>query len=173
MAGNSLGKLFAAITACAVFFIYPTLDTAQQMDNRSQTYVMNKTTRFVDSVKNCGYLNDEMMDRFGEELSATGNLYGIRIVHDHKVYVPVYDDTDTFTGKTELVYQDTYEDDILDEIYNGSGKYEFTEGDFISVTVVSKSLTIFQKLNNIINGVSSDSPAILANYGGMIRDDEN
>lgn len=166
-----IGKMFAVILACVVFFIYPVLVVSQQLDTETQTYVMNKTSRFVDSIRNGGYINLDMMMVFNKQLAATGNIYNIKITHEHKNYIPVYDEDNKFTGDTKMTYKNTYEDDILDEVYNGDGEYELTEGDYISVTVNSTNKTMAQKLEGMINGMSGDTSAVRVSYGGMVRDD--
>lgn len=164
-------KILAGMFGTIILISAPLLAESQQLDNMTQTYVMDKTTKFVDTIQNDGYLNEEMLWKLNSQLTATGNAYEIEITHEHRVIMPVYDDAGNFMDDTQVVYENTYEDEILDEIYNGDGVYEFTEGDQISVTVSSKNKTMSQKMFGLLTGRASDYPAIRASSGGRIRDD--
>lgn len=163
--------MIAGVLGSIALITLPAIAQSPQMDTLSQTYVMDKTAKFVDAIRNDGYLNEDMLWRFNKQLTATRNAYQIRITHEHRVIMPVYDEDGNFKDDTKVIYENTYEEDILKEIYEGDGEYEFCEGDQISVVVESKNKTVSQKLVGFVTGRAMDYPAIKVSYGGRIRDD--
>lgn len=163
--------MLAGVFGTIALIALPTIAQSPQLDNAAQTYVMDKTSKFVNAIRNDGYLNEDMMWRLNEQLAATGNSYEIKITHEHRVIMPVYDDNGNFKDDTKVVYENTYEDDILKELYEGDGEYKFSEGDQISVTIQSTNTTLSQKLVGFVTGRGADYPAIKACDGGRIRDD--
>ena len=168
---NYLSKIVVVILAVLLLYIHPTIRIAQNYDDKTQIYVMNKVTRFVDSARNGGYIDINMMMTLNKQLAATGNVYKIKITHEHKSFYPVYDDAGEFTGKSQMTYKDTFEDVILDEIYNGDGEYTMTEGDQLSVSVTTSAPTFAQKIYSMVTNTMKEGPAINVCYGGRVRDD--
>ena len=72
-----------------------------------------------------------------------------------------------FTGKVLKYYAKTYSAEILEELYEGTGTYYFSEGDYLSIDVCNLSETIGTKL--LIPNISVSS--IHIEYGGDIRDE--
>lgn len=167
---NMLAKVFVILSAVLTMIIWPLLDMTAKFDTVSQNYAMSKVSRFIDASCNGGYINEDMMQVLTKQLSATGNAYTIEITHEHKVYMPVYEE-DMFSGETVIVYENTYEDEILEEIYNGDGEYTMSEGDYLSVVVKSSSRTLNQRISGMLGMGENTSPAINVSDGGRVRDD--
>lgn len=152
-------------------FLSPLLYMAQKQDAISQIYISNETTKFVDNIKNIGFLNREMYMDFVSKIDNTNNLYNIEILHSHKIVEPLYDEnTDTFLNDFNTYYGNTYHDEILKTFDQGE-EYYFSQGDYISVTVVNRTRTLATKLMELFYSSDIPNEQILVTYGGLIRDE--
>ncbi len=168
---DAFSKIAGIFISVTVMFFGPLLYMAQKQDAVSQIYVSNETAQFVDNIKNTGFLNRNMYGDFIRKIDNTNNLYNIKIIHSHRIVEPLYDeDTGTFLNDYDIYYRNTYQDEIMNTFDKGE-EYYFSQGDFISVTVVNRSGTLAVKLMELF--YSSDIPdeQILVTYGGMIRDE--
>lgn len=78
--------------------------------------------------------------------------------------------TPIFTGNVLKYYSDTYSDEILKKLYEGSGTYYLRTGDYFSVSVTNKSETLGTKvLGFVIHGVPRTS--IHVEKGGIVGED--
>lgn len=50
------------------------------------------TTKFVDNIRESGYMSKRMYEDFIKKLQITGNLYDITMTCEHVSYIPVYTD---------------------------------------------------------------------------------
>ncbi len=122
--GDSLSKIFALVLAVLLLFIYPTKNEFERLDETSRIYVLTETSKFVDSVRNLGYITPVMYKEFASRLSSTNNLYEIKLEHRKKRYDPVYDDpTAGVPAPPEDEDEDEDEDgelvdDIIDDLYD-------------------------------------------------------
>ncbi len=170
---NSFSKIIAFLLAANVMFIGPLFYMAQKQDSISQNYVSNETARFVDSIKNTGFLTRNMYMNYIKKIDNTSNLYNIEIIHSHKVVEPLYDEnTGTFLNDFDTYYRNTYQDEIWGAFDQGEDYY-FSKGDYISVTVVNRTRTLATKLIELFYRADIPDEQILVTYGGMIRDEIN
>lgn len=168
---NSFSKITAIFVAAILMFLLPLYSVAQKADRITQTYVSDKTAEFVNAVRNSGKLTEDMYDQFVSALSDTGNVYEINIVHQHGVYYPIYDENDIATGDVSLQFYNTYEEDIVKELYENNGVYRFSENDYISVVVKSINKTMADTFQSILLDRSTQEGTIYVSYGGKIRDE--
>lgn len=170
---NALGKIVVILFSVLLFFILPILYLSQKQDVINQNYVMTETVKFVDSIKNQGYLTKNMYDSYIKKIDETNNVYTVEIEHSHKTISPLYDeDSKQFLDDISTNYYSTYEEDILKELYEGSGTYTFSQGDYISVKVYNKNKTFSAKLQQSLYHSEMPGIQILITYGGIIRDED-
>lgn len=167
---NSVSEVVMIIIACFLFFLYPIYSFAQKQDNIIQTYVTEETTEFVDMIRNNGYLSKDMYSLFQKKIMQTNNSYEIRMIHEHRQVNPAYSEDGTFDNQVNTFYKNTYEKDILKEIYEKSGIYRMAQGDYICVSIVNKSPTLSSKLQQLFYGRTAEY-SIYIRYGGIIRDE--
>lgn len=167
---DSFGKIIAILISVLVLFIAPVLYLAQKQDAIVQNYVTRETIAFVDAVKNNGYLTKDMYDTYIQKLADTDNLYDIFMEHGHKIINPVYSDADIFQNDISIYYSSSYEDDILDKLYE-TGIYQLQQEDYLSVQVMNRNKTLAAKLQQIIYASEVPEEQILVHYGGIIRDE--
>lgn len=146
---------------------------AQKQDAITLIYVTNETSKFVDSIKNTGFLSRTMYMDYINKIDNTNNLYNIEITHSHKIVEPIYDETTgIFLDDFDTYYINTYQDEIFDAFDQGEDYY-FSHGDYISVTVVNRTKTLATKLMELLYHIDIQEEQILVTYGGMIRDEVN
>lgn len=102
----------------------------------------------------------------------THNVYDIKIEHQHQIIEPAFEieNTDSVSGIYEQYYS-TYQNDIISELYEGSGTYHFSKDDYISVTVQNKNKTLATKLQQAFLQHEIPNVQIFVTYGGNIRDE--
>jgi hypothetical protein len=170
---NSFSKIIAFLLAAIIMFIGPLLYMAQKQDAITLAYVSNETGKFVDSIKNTGFLSRSVYMDYIRKIDITNHLYDIEITHSHKIVEPVYDEaTGMFLNDFDTYYINTYEDEIF-EAFDRAEDYYFSHGDFVSVTVVNRTKTMATKLMELIYRYDVPDEQILVTYGGMIRDEVN
>lgn len=167
---NSFSKVVAILIGAVMFFVLPVYQLAQKQDDISQIYVANETTKFVDSIRNSGYISVEMYQDYVNKIDKTGNIYNIQICHSHKIVKPNYDDeAGTILNGYDSYFVNTYQDEVLDSFDKGED-YKFNEGDYINVTVSNRNKTMAANLLYTLTHASADVQ-VFVTYGGMIRDE--
>ncbi len=169
---NALEKVVGILLAVLLLFVVPMNYLAQKQDAITQSYVTAETTKFVDAIRNNGYLTADMYNEYLRKIDSTNNLYTIKMEHVHQVINPLYDEASgSFQDVTSTNYYNTYQEDILKELFEGSGTYHFSQGDYISVKVVNRNKTYAARLQQKIYAHEMTDIQIYVTYGGMIRDE--
>lgn len=167
---NAFDKIICILLVSVLMFLSPLFYLAQKQDVINQVYVESKTVEFVNDIKNHGYITANMYERYLDRLGDTGNLYVIEMVHAHTVVNPEYDeDSGAFLDDYYTYQESTYQDDILMEIFEGTGTYYLRQGDYVSIKVYNKTETFAGRMLRMI-GVNQKTQ-ILITYGGIIRDE--
>lgn len=167
---NSFSEVVMIIITCFLFFIYPIYSVVQKEDAIVQAYVNEETTEFVDMIRNNGYLSDDMYSLFQKKILKTNNRYEIKMIHRHKQINPIYSDDGRLQDDVNVIYHNTYEEDILRKIYEEDGIYKMNQGDFISVSIYNTNPTLSSRFQEFFLGTSVQH-SICVRYGGMIRDE--
>lgn len=200
--GDSFSKIVALFLALLLLFIYPTKNEFERLDETSRIFVLTETAKFVDSVRNLGYITPNMYEDFTRRLSATNNLYEIKFEHRKKQYYPVYEDPaagvpvpveddeidEDFDGGYEDVepidfvigYMNYYNNTIFEVLFpdppideSMDRIYRFEKGDYFTVTVYNKNKTMATKLQEMLYNTTFRPEKIIVRYGGMIKDESN
>lgn len=172
---NTIPMTFLSIFAVILIFFVPSYQIAQKQDDLAQQLVYTKTVKFVDSVRTKGYLTPEMLEEFRSEIEVGSYVYRIEMVHEKKMYTPVYKnpaDLASFTGDYVIQYDEFHTKQIEDYLYNGSSKdkkYKMQAGDFFNVHVENLNRTQANVLLDFFQGVAGgDTPTIVVPYGGLV-----
>ncbi len=177
---ESFSKVIAMIIAVVLLYIFPIENMLIRQDDTARIVVFNETAKFVDSVRNLGYITPLMYLQFMNVLSATGNHYEIYMEHRHGSIDPVYidpDDTTSFQRTYNVNAEAVYSEDIFNKLFpdpstpSDDTKYYFTKGDYFSVSVVNKNKTAASKVQEMLYMSEMPVKRIIVNYGGMIRDE--
>ena len=169
---ETLSKIFCILLAIVVMFLFPVQYMASKQDSINQVYVYDTTNQLINDIANKGYLSLDMYERYLQKLSTTGNVYEINMTHTHEVINPKYDvDGNAIDGEYLIYDECVYEDDILDEIFEGSGTYYLTRGDYISMELYNTNKTLATRLYHYILHTEESMVQIYVTCGGMIRDE--
>lgn len=179
---NSLIKIFAVLIAVLLLYLYPLSAAFDQQDDISELVVLRATTNFVDAVRDKGGITPTMYNDFVTALAATGNAFDVRLEHDSKKYVPVYDDPtrpETFKGSYEVQYDAFFNAQILPILFpdnqapkdDSSRRYFMHAGDSFSVIVRNTNRTAGTLFFDFLNNANSPNEKIVIPYGGVIRNE--
>lgn len=145
-----------------LLFLVPIFYFSYQQELLLQNYVQYQVIYFTDSVRNVGYLNQGMYDSLRKNLDQTNHIYEIELA--------VYEKYRN-SGSENSYLLGTYTDDIIDTIYNKQEKYIMHQGDFISISVRRKDLTMIERTIGLLGAKVNYNYSIPIQYGGMIRDE--
>jgi hypothetical protein len=174
-----LSKIFAVILVIGLLIVYPILHMASIQEDTTRIFVLSETTKFVDMVRDVGYISPDTYEDFSRQLLATNNIYDIEIEHLHKVINPIYTDPldiTTFQDDFSENYEGHYTATIMAQLFpdTGSGSdYRLSKGDYIVVEVVNKNKTFGTKIREMIFGVNMPEETIYVRYGGVVRYEDN
>ncbi|GGJ23670.1 hypothetical protein [Paenibacillus hunanensis] len=178
---NAIMKIFAALLALLLMGIWPIYTAYSSQDNSSQIVALNAVTRFVDSVRDKGYITPTMMQQFKDQLFLTGNTYDIQMEHQHKRYDPVYDDDANFKNTYQVHYEGYYNSQIEAKLFPAGNDnpddpvrvYKLSQGDFFSVTVKNTNRTMATLMGDMLfGGGNAPNEKIVIPYGGMILNED-
>ncbi|WP_214629697.1 hypothetical protein [Paenibacillus agaridevorans] len=179
---NSIIKIFAVLIAVLLLYLYPISAAFDQQDDISELVALRATTTFVDAVRDKGGITPTMYNDFLAALAATGNTFDVRMEHDSKKYVPVYDDQtrpETFKGSYEIKYDAYFNSQILVVLFPGnqaakddpSRRYRMRAGDSFSVIVRNTNRTSGTLFFDFLNNTISPNEKIVIPYGGVVRNE--
>lgn len=177
---DNLSIIVTMLVFVILIVIFPLYNYFERQDDMSYNLVLKATTNFVDGVINCGYIDQEMYDKYIQQLAVTGNLYDIQLEAHKKTYTK---DPYNLTSNTYVEqYNVDYNADIFDEntgaLKNSNvkidnkvlknGVYYLNVGDQIFVKVKNSNTTMAGAIFNIIVP-TSDTKRLSFNYGGIIK----
>lgn len=174
---NPIAMLFISIFAVIIMFLVPAYQIAAKQDDLAHQLVSTETTKFVDSVRTKGYVTAKMLADFKAKIEVGSYLFRLEMVHEKKIYTPIYTDPSdftSFTGEYEIQYEEFHAQQINDYLYNGGNpkknvKYKMSEGDFFSVRVENMNKTQASILFDSFQGIpGGNNPVIVMPYGGMV-----
>lgn len=168
MSDFHLSNIFAILLCVLMMIVAPTYLFLQRQEVLTQNYVDYETNLFLNEIKTSGKITKEAYTDFITRLDKTGYLYDIKLEHQHKVVMPVYSDDNVFLNKYEVFYENSYEDDIIEQVYGADGLYKITFGDYITIQVKSKDITTTASILQYVLGRSLANGKILSISGGMI-----
>lgn len=157
---DSFGKIIEIMVAIALLFLLPIYYLSLQQDAVCQSQIRTMTAYFVDSIRNQGYMTENMYQFFLRELDSTGQVYHVELSYYKKVEVQNEE------GEYETCYELNHTKELLSE-----EKIEFKKGDFFKAEVFNVSRPLSAKITDIVLGVDISNKQIYTVYGGAIRDE--
>lgn len=169
---DTLITIVAILLASLLMFVFPLMSVAERSDDMSQLTVQTATTEFVDNSRAIGKITMANYNKLVSTIEATGNTYDIEIevkILDENVGKKSAWTSGTVIG--ENIYYSVYTAQITDVIsdINGTGTYNMSEGDIISVSVKNTNKTMAQTIRNVFYSISgSNTYQISAQHSGMV-----
>lgn len=143
---NAFGRVVSVIVMAFAIFIVPVLINIEKVNYIKTIAVTSKTVEFVDNVRNHGFIDAEVYDRYKHELSALGIIGDIEL--ERKSH-GLYDQENVWISENSR--------EIEENIYS-TGSYDFRIGDYFKVVVYAKN---------------NQMQEVLAYYGGSIRNERS
>lgn len=180
---NALSKVFVVILSVLVLYYVPTYQIYKKQEDLAYANTYQVVTEFVDNVRMKGFITPQMYDDFQAKLHVGDVLYDVQLVHQHKVYSPIYSDpsnANSFTGKYDVQYDEFYWEQIEPYLYGTASspdykerKYKLESGDFFEVYVENKTKFKSTMLFDFLTGgLGSDGVVISIPYGGMVLNED-
>lgn len=174
---NPISKVAAIILAVILTVIVPIYNQFWMIDRTVYNQVNVVTNRFQKEVRTRGYVNKEIYENFMRDLSNTGRIYDVEMLHRKTTYYPLSPTSPGYTAdKPWTVEFFKYTDkDILGTVYNKAQPkdYKMQPGDDFTVSVRDKNQQGIRIFWKHIGGNKTDQPLIIASYGGMIENEAN
>lgn len=177
---DNLSIIITMLVFVVLIIIFPLYNYFERQDDMSYNLVLKATTNFVDSVINSGYIDQEMYDKFIQELAVTGNLYDIQLEAHKKTYTkdPYNTESDTYVEQYIIDYNADIFNEETGETKNSNikidnkvlknGAYYLNIGDQIYVKLKNSSTTMAGAIFNVIVP-TSDTKRLAVNYGGIVK----
>ena len=169
---DTLITIIAILLAAILMFVFPLMSVAERGDDMSSLTVQTATTEFVDNSRAIGKITLANYQKLVSTIEATGNTYDIEIevkVLDENVGKKSAWTSGTVIG--ENIYYSVYTSQITDVLSdpNGTGTYNMSEGDILSVSVKNTNRTMAQTIRNVFYSISgSDTYQISAQHSGIV-----
>ncbi len=150
---NAFSQMVSIIIAVIIMCFMPLCFLYGRIDNLRQIYVLTETEYFIDSICNTGFVSKEMYDGYIRAIGNKGAVYEVDITRE----TPVYTLTDTGYELSKDYYGN---EEIVSEIEE-SGRYYFSQGDFVRAQVKKVSdINVFSIFGNEVRECY---------YGGQIK----
>lgn len=173
---DNLSIIISMIIFVILIVIFPLYNYFERQDDMSYNLALKTTTNFVDEVTNAGYLDQDMYNRFVDELANTGNVYDIQLEAHKRIL--------TQDATSPDIYNEQYLIDYNNQIFSSGGDissnlnertikdnaYYLNEGDQFYVKLKNSNTTMAGAIFNTIVPASSKD-RIVVNYGGIIKNE--
>lgn len=182
---NPISKVFAVILAVLLLFFVPVYQSFHKQEDLAYQSAYQAVTDFVDNVRTKGFITPQMYEDFQTNLAAgSGSIsYKTEIVHEKKVYTPVYTDPTnpaSFTNQFVVDYDEYYWDQIHPFLFDESSSipkkdrmYKLNAGDFFTVHVENITKTKATMMFDFLTGgAGGNNVTISIPYGGMVLNED-
>ena len=184
---NALWKLLGFLIAAVLLFLAPLVNLAQRQEDMLYTVILSETNAFADSVRDTGYLTPSMVEALQETLSATGQLYSVRLKHVKSLIEPVM--VQSFSGGTmaltptgayQVSHYELSEEAIFETLFPPGStlsplhplrRYNLASGDLFFVEVQNRGSTLASTLRNMLLTTRKQYPTLFVRSGGMVRNE--
>lgn len=178
---DNLSIVITIIVFVLLIVIFPLYNYFERQDDTSYNLVLKSTTNFVDDVLNSGYIDQDMYDKFVNDIAATGNAYDIELEAHKKLITKNVGTEAEPKEQYEEQYEIDYNSDIFEPLSTTSatitsinektlknGSYLLNEGDQFYVKLKNNNTTMAGAIFSTIVPTSKKD-RISVNYGGIVK----
>ena len=179
---DTISIIFAALIGTFLIVIMPLYSILDRQDSMSYNVVLTQTTKFVDDIRNNGFITKDAYYDYISSLASTSNTYKITIEAYKRTLIRDTDEDgkiikDSFVEEVELYNTqdilEVLEADRVDKEANSIGRnntYLFNENDEIYVRVYNTNITSGSIIYNMLtNGRAQTDKVINVSYGGVVN----
>ncbi len=177
MIEDALWTIVAIILAIVLLVIYPIYQEYKAQEALIQMHLVQTVDKAVSTITTQGKLDRMTYEQLVSELTSSGYSYDITIERQIRKVYPVYQDatdSSTFDGKLAVVYETIGNKEILNSLYsseNESKTYNFSVGDYIAITVKSKTRSRSDVLAELLWHIKLKKASFYTRIGGMIANE--
>ncbi len=163
---STLGDVFGCILCLILLFVGPIYDAFQTNDKLVDTMANGAINSFQKDVRKNGYIDFKEYNKFLNELSKTGRVYKVTMIHTSNLVYPSVDNQNDYE-----INQIKYgTENILEAIKDGNSKYCMRYGDSFKVTITENEIAPSRLLTKMISSNKGESLLVFSN-GGMVENE--
>ncbi len=177
---DNISIIFTAIIGTFLIVLLPLYSILDRQDSMSYNVVLTETTKFVDNIRNNGFVDKEAYYNYISALASTSNTYKVTLEAYRRKLIRQTDEygniiPDQYVEQIELYNTkdilEILEEENKQNIDNANIKnnvYLFNENDEIYVKVYNTNITAGSLIYNVIAG-ESNTKIINVSYGGIVN----
>ncbi len=177
---DNISIIFTAIIGTFLIVLLPLYSILDRQDSMSYNVVLTETTKFVDNIRNNGFVDRASYYNYISALATTSNTYKVTLEAYRRKLIRETDEygnviPDSFVEEIELYNTkdilEILEGEVKQNTDNSNKKnnvYLFNANDEIYVKVHNTNITTGSVIYNVIAG-ESNSQVINVSYGGVIN----
>lgn len=174
---DNISIIFATIIGVLLIVILPIISILDRQDTMSYNLVLNETVKFVDNIRNNGYITKQEYDNYMSALASTSNLYKVDIdIYKKRLIRDVDSAQDTFIEEFELfnledllsVFETNANESELQSTNKKNATYLLNENDEIYVKVRNTNETAGSVIYKAFAGKAA-TKVIDISYGGVVN----
>lgn len=179
---DTISIIFAALIGTFLIVIMPLYSILDRQDSMSYNVVLTQTTKFVDDIRNNGFITKESYYDYISALATTSNSYKVSIEAYKRTLIRDTDEDgniikDSFVEEVELYNTkdilEVLEAETVNKEANDIGKnntYLLNENDEIYVRVYNTNITSGSIIYSMFtNGKAKADKVINVSYGGVVN----
>lgn len=172
MEDDILSKFVAAFLSLILLILVPLFLLQLFNEKQIQTKVDTLTSTFAKEVRNRGFLDRELYDKFNLQLASTGRTYVVKMKHNQTLHYPINASHPQYKPDKKFItnQREFSERQMLESIYNKKDIYKMNKGDEFAVTVSEPpgSLRGYKSIASMIVKDTKKLPGIFSNFGGVV-----
>ncbi len=168
-----VGRIAAGVLIAVSLTLIPLVWVFNNFDLAQRSYVNNVVDSYVGEVRSTGEITEENYNQFLRDLSKSGMMFDIEIIHKSKTLVPA--EAGDKNGDYRTSYRSYNKDDIFEymnlDAHTGTDDaydYIMKDGDSITIKVTSITDTEGSKFLRMITSGGVNATKLTASSGGMI-----
>lgn len=174
---DNISMIFATIIGVLLIVILPLISVLDRQDSMSYNVVLTETTKFVDNIRNNGFIDKKSYDNYISALASTSNTYKIDMeIYRRRLIRDIDSNEDTYIEEVELFNTkdvlDVIQKDLpVDEAANSNEKnnvYLLNQNDEVYFKVYNTNITSGSIIYRAFAGTSTDK-FIDISYGGIVN----
>ncbi|WP_315069310.1 hypothetical protein [uncultured Clostridium sp.] len=166
MSDSILGYVLGLIVIAILVFtgpIYQNFDTGDRLVDSIAQDVVDKYDK---DICKSGYIDQKTYMNFLDDLSRTGEVYDIQMIHTSRLVFPSITNSDDYE-----IHEVKYgRDVILNTIKDGTSKYTMRYGDDFKIEITETSPAPSRLLSSIFSG-KGIPPLLPFGKGGMVENE--
>ncbi len=162
---TTIGNIFAVLLIVFLIFVGPVYDTFQTTDKLIDTTVKDIVNKFEKETRKEGYINNDKYMNFLRELSKTGRVYEVNMIHTSKLVYPSSEVKNDYEVH-EIKYGTNI---ILETVKDGDSKYCMRYGDDFKLLIKEKEVAPSRML---IGMIAKEKANLLEFTGGGMVENE-